>query len=192
MSKKAMISVFTYVDDVVRAVEDLGHSGILDFETFGPIPSHDIEHAVMHLEELREKKPFLENAIDVVWRRRTFQVGRGTAVGAVLGVAAAWALFIGTKLMLSTQTGGMPVIPLPPMGLLSYEMGTLFATLGSLGAFLYLGRLPKSKLGNYDVLYSYDKFGILIESEDEEILKKGKEIVEKCGADSAEIMESKV
>lgn len=179
-----ILGLFEYVDDTVDAIHKLKHAGFDDLVTFSPIPVHDIEHA---LEHGREKRPnTLAAAFNALVRERDIHVLRFTLVGMIAGIAGAWGLTFGTFLAWPIPQGGMPIISLPPIGLLTYEMGSLGAALGTIGGFLFLSKLPTMKDEVYDIAVGSDKFGIAVRNVHPEAIEVVRDIMEKCQAVSIE------
>lgn len=181
--KLAILGLFEYVDDLTRAIHDLKHHGYDDMVVFSPIPLHDVEHA---LEHGREKRPSTLAAAIKAFREKDIHVIRFTLLGGVLGALAAWALAIGTALSWPIPQGGMPIISLPPIGLITYELGSLGAALGSIAGFLYLSMLPTMKDEVYDISVGADRFGIAVKDLDAQTYEAVSKILTKCGAASVE------
>lgn len=178
-----ILGLFAYVDDTIEAIHELKSAGFDDLVVFSPIPLHDVEHA---LEHDREKRPRgLAAAIKAV-RKRDIHVLRFTLIGALLGVVGAWILMVGTALAWPIPQGGMPILALPAIGLISYEMGSLGATLGTIAGFLFLTKLPTMKDEVYDVAVASDKFGVAVKNVDSETVEAVRNIMTDCRAVSVE------
>jgi len=178
-----ILGLFDYVDDLIEAIHALKHAGFDDLVTFSPIPLHDVEHA---LEHGREKRPNTMAAMVKAVRDRDFHVVRFTLLGTVFGIIGALLLMIGTALSWPLPKGGMPILALPPIGLIGYEMGTLGAALGTIYGFLFLSRLPTMKDEVYDISVGSDKFGIAIKDLDSEKIEIAHRIMKDSHAVSVE------
>ena len=172
--KQHVLALFDYVDDMIDAINALKHAGFADLVTFSPIPLHDVEHA---LEHGREKRPNTMAAIIKAVRERDFHVVRFTFLGMLGGISLAWLLMFGTALAWPIPGGGMPIIALPPIGLITYEMGTLGAALGTIAGFLFLSKLPTMKDEVYDISVGSDKFAIAIKDLDSEQIEVARRIM---------------
>ncbi len=177
--RRNILGLFSYVDDTIKAIHELRNSGFSDLVVFTPIPVHDIEHALDHGQKKRPRGLAAP-------REREIDVIRFTLIGAILGVIGAWILSIGTALAWPIPQGGMPIIALPPVGLISYEMGSLGAALGTVIGFLFQTKLPTMKEEVYDVEVGCDKFGIAVQNVDPETIETVLKIMKSCLAVSVE------
>ncbi len=178
-----MMGLFEYADDTVDAIHELKNAGFDDLVVFSPIPVHEIEHALEH-----DQKKFIwsvKSIIEVV-RNRNFHVLRFTLIGMVGGVSAALLLTFGTALNWPIPQGGMPIIALPPIGLITYELGSLGAALGTIGGFMYLSWLPTMKDEVYDEAVGSDRFGIAVKEVDPGTIEVVRNIMTECHAVSIE------
>lgn len=181
--KRNLLGLFDYVDDTVAAITKLKHAGFDDMTVFSPIPLHDVEHA---LEHGSKKEPLTFARAIKKFRDRDFQVVRFSLVGMFGGIIGAWILSFGTALAWPLPQGGMPIIALPPIGLITYEMGTLGAALGAIFGFMFLSRLPTMKDEVYDISVGNDKFGIALKDLDSEAFEVVRELLTGCKAISVE------
>lgn len=178
-----ILGLFDYADDTVDAINELQSAGYSDMVVFSPIPLHDVEHAIEH--GMPKRAPGLAGAFKA-FRSRDIHVLRFTLIGMFGGLMLAWLLTFGTALAWPIPQGGMPIIALPPIGLISYELGTLGAALGTIGGFLYMAKLPTMKDEVYDISVGSDKFGIALKNVDSETFVVAGNILKKCGAVSIE------
>ncbi len=178
-----ILALFDYVDDLIEAIHALKHAGFADLVIFSPIPLHDVEQA---LEHGRKKRPNTMAAMIKAVRDRDFHVVRFTLLGMVLGIISSWLLTFGTALSWPIPQGGMPIIALPPIGLISYELGTLGAALGAVFGFLFMSRLPTMDDEVYDTAFGSDKFGIAIKDLDSEKFEAARRIMTGSHAISVE------
>ncbi len=63
--------------------------------------------------------------------------------GAAVGVAAGFLLASGTARLYPINTGGMPIVSLLPVGIVTYEAMMLFAVLSCIVGLLFEARLPR-------------------------------------------------
>jgi len=183
MKKQAILGLFSYVDDCVTAIEELKKAGCKEIEVHSPVPSHDIEHV------LKEEKKLTFNVKEIIRKvfiDRDFQVARFTAVGAFFGIMLALVLAGGTAVLWPIHTGGMPILSLPPIGLVAYELMSLGAALATVFGFFFLAKLVRMNLGVYNHEVSNDKFSIIVHESDDKVIAEAKNILKKCGCEKIE------
>ena len=138
------LGVFREVDTAVKAIEGLRAAGMDDLETYSPLPSHDLEHA-LH----RPQSPV-----------RLF-----TLVGALTGAATGFALAIWTSLDWPLITGGKPIVSLPAFVVIAFELTILFGALSTVLGMVINARLgPPGKKLAYDPTFSGGNFGVLVDA----------------------------
>ncbi len=181
MANKVALGIYSYADDVVKSIHELDLAGFNSMITYSPIPVHDIEHA---LEEVRPKFKWNKQYIIDAIKRRNFHLHRFSITGAFVGIGAAFVLVLGTTALWPLHQGGQPLIfAFPQLGLLSYEMMTLFAAVFSILGLLWLSKLPFYGNNVYDVRLAEDKFGIALTTKNAKELKKVTEIMKNNGAE---------
>jgi hypothetical protein len=138
---KAVVGVFSYLDDTVSAIKELRASN-LDLRVYSPVPRTEIE-AVTY----PEKSP----------------VRRFTLAGAVTGITFGFALAILCSLDYPLRVSAKDVVSVPAFFVIGYECTILLGAIATLIALLHFCRLPDilRKVG-YDPRFSYDKFGIVV------------------------------
>ncbi len=181
MASKVALGIYSYADDVVKSIHKLDAAGFSEMLTYSPIPIHEIEHA---LEKVRPKFKWNMNYIIKAIKKRDFHLHRFTIIGSFIGIAAATALVFGTHSLWVLHQGGQPpVFTFPQLGLVGYEMMTLFSGLFSILGLLVLSKLPFFGNDVYDVRLGEDKFGIALRTKNANELKKVSEIMKNNGAD---------
>lgn len=90
-------------------------------------------------------------------------------VGALLGLAVALLLTIGTQISYPMVTGGKPILSIPAMAIVSYEGTMLGAILFTVIGIIFESRLPRPKLGLYDDRITAGFIGILIGCQEDRI-----------------------
>jgi hypothetical protein len=139
---EGVLGVFAEVDAAVEAIEKLRKSGMKRITAFTPMPSHDIEHA-LHAPE----SPV-----------RLF-----TLVGGLTGAATGFALPTWTSLDWPLVTGGKPIISIPPMLIIAFELTILFGALSTVAGLFINARLPRARTRVvYDPEFSQGHFGIFV------------------------------
>ena len=148
MSTIAIISSFADETRCARAIEELRAAKVGDFNTFSPIPSHKIEHAIG-----KSKSP-------VRWIVLT---------GGISGVFTGLAVTIGTTYEWRLNAGGKPLLSWPPFIIICFELmvllGGIFGFLGVLG----LSGIPATEIApGYDRRFGEDRFGIVVRCDEAE------------------------
>lgn len=86
-----------------------------------------------------------------------------TLLGALVGCAIGIALPVYTMLDSSLVVGGKPIISVPPIVVIAFELSMLCAALGGFLGFLVLGGLPRVETGRvFDHRCTDDRFGIVV------------------------------
>ena len=137
-----VLGVFADIDGAVEAIENLKAAGLKRIVTFSPMPSHDLEHA-------------MEPPQSPV---RVF-----TLIGGLTGAATGFALPTLTSLDWPLVTGGKPIISMPPMIIIAFELTILFAALSTIAGLFINARLPRSRANViYDPSFSAGHFGVFV------------------------------
>ena len=138
---KAVVGVFSYVDDVLKAISKVKESN-LDYRVYSPVPNHDIEH-----ETYPEKSP----------------VRFITGLGAISGLTGGFALAILCAMDYPMRVSAKDVVSIPGFVVIGYECTILLGGIFTLLALFHFCRLPNlfRKVG-YDPRFSDDKFGIVV------------------------------
>lgn len=140
--ENGVLGVFAEVDAAVEAVERLRAAGLKRIITFSPMPSHDLEHA-LHL----PPSPI-----------RMF-----TLIGGLTGAATGFTLPTWTSLDWPLVTGGKPIISIPPMVIIAFELTILFAALSTIAGLFINARLPRARAQViYDPSFSAGNFGVFV------------------------------
>lgn len=163
MSEKredGVLGVFAEVDAAVEAIEKLRAAGLKRIVTFSPMPSHDLEHA-LHVGQ----SPV-----------RLF-----TLVGGLTGAATGFALPTWTSMDWPLVTGGKPIISIPPMVIIAFELTILFAALSTIAGLFINARLPRAKTQViYDPRFSAGHFGVFVSANGN--AQKARDIMQAAGA----------
>ena len=139
---EGVLGVFSELDSAVEAVDRLRSAGLKRITAFSPMPSHELEHA-LHAPE----SPV-----------RLF-----TLVGGLTGAATGFALPTWTSLDWPLITGGKPIISIPPMVIIAFELTILFGALSTVAGLFINARLPRARAKVvYDPEFSQGQFGIYV------------------------------
>jgi Protein of unknown function (DUF3341) len=162
---KAIVGVFSYLDDVLKAVASAKASK-LDYRVYSPTLRHEIEEATFP-----EKSP----------------VRRFTLIGGATGCTFGFALAILCSLDWPIRVSAKDIVSPPGFFVIGYECTILFGALATLAAILLLCGLPNilRKVG-YDPRFTYDKFGVVVGCEANQIDEVKKKLLD-AGADEVQV-----
>ncbi|HEX6560284.1 MAG TPA: DUF3341 domain-containing protein [Longimicrobiales bacterium] len=137
-----VLGVFAEVDAAVEAIEKLRAAGLRRIVTFSPMPSHDLEHALHPPQS---------------------PVRMFTLIGGLTGAATGFALPTWTSLDWPLVTGGKPIISIPPMVVIAFELAILFGALSTVAGLFINARLPRARTKViYDPAFSGGRFGVFV------------------------------
>src|SRR5687768_16116706 len=158
--EEGVLGVFSEIDAAVEAIERLRAAGLHRIVTFSPMPSHDLEHAL-------HPPP---SAVRVF-----------TLVGGLTGAATGFALPAWTSLDWPLVTGGKPIISIPPMVIIAFELTILFAALSTIAGLFINARLPRARANViYDPSFSSGNFGVFVAPNGK--AEQARDILTKAGA----------
>ncbi|MCE2469902.1 MAG: DUF3341 domain-containing protein [Dehalococcoidia bacterium] len=83
-------------------------------------------------------------------------------VGAMVGFAVGLLLTAATQISYPIVTGGKPLLSIPPMTVIMYEMTMLHAIIFTVLGILFESRLPKRRLGVYDTRITEGYIGLIV------------------------------
>ena len=159
---EGVLGVFAEVDSAVEAIENLRAAGLQRIVTFSPMPSHDLEHAL---------------------HPPASPVRLFTLVGGLTGAATGFALPTWTSLDWPLVTGGKPIIAIPPMVIIAFELTILFAALSTVAGLFINARLPRARRQViYDPSFSAGNFGVFVSADGN--AAKARDIMLQAGATS--------
>jgi len=142
MSTTTIISSFADDTQCAHAIEELRAAKVGDFNTFSPIPSHRIEHAIG-----RKKSPV-----------RWIVLG-----GGISGVLTGLAITIGTTYEWRLNAGGKPLLSWPPFIVICFELMVLLGGVCGFLGVLGLSGVPATEMApGYDGRFGEDRFGIVV------------------------------
>ncbi len=157
-------ATFEYLDDTCAAIKELRDKGFQRITTHTPCPRHEIDHA---LGNPQSRIPFF------------------TLLGGVTGFCLAIFIIVKMTLMWILPVSGKPVVSIPIMGPIAFEMSVLLSIYFTIGGLFFLiirdtmrhGKPRSKKYKNYN-RFMRDRFGIVVPCDDkalaevELILKK--------------------
>ncbi len=140
-SSRAVVGVFTYMDDALEAVNKVKAAN-MDYRMYSPVPRHEIEEVTYP-----EKSP----------------VRILSLVGAITGCASGFALAILCSLDWPLRTSAKNVVSIPAFFVPGYEWTILFGGLSTLlGIFIFCKIPSVLRTAGYDPRFSNDKFGVVV------------------------------
>ena len=160
-------SVFAHLDSLVNAIDALKKDGVStdDMVVTTPLPRHDVEHI------LYAGKP----PSPVRWF---------TLTGALFGGSFGFSLCSITHLNWAMIIpGGKPLVSIPAFIVITFESTVLWGCLFTLAGLLYYCRLPaKLQIEVQDPRFCDDKFGLILNNQDEESAGRSVKILEENGS----------
>lgn len=155
-----VLGAFAEVDGAVEAINKLRAAGLRRIVTFSPMPSHDLEHALHPPQS---------------------PVRMFTLIGGLTGAATGFALPTWTSLDWPLVTGGKPIISIPPMLIIAFELMILFAALSTVAGLFINARLPRARTQVvYDPSFSAGSFGVFVAANGN--LQQARDIMTRAGA----------
>ena len=150
-------ATFEYLDDTCAAIKELRKAGFKKITTHTPCPRHEIDHA---LGSPQSRVPF------------------ATLAGAFVGFGLA--VLIMTKMALDwiLPVSGKPIVSIPIMGPVVFELSVLMAIYFTMGAIVALilwdtlkHPVPQSRQYKEYDRFMRDRFGIVVACENGELRK---------------------
>ena len=163
--KKAIVGVFTYLDDTLKAIESAKKMG-LDFKVFAPFYNHELDHASSGTRS---------------------NVRKFNMIGAIFGCTVGFALAILCSLDWPMRTSAKDIVSVPGFVVIGYEWTILWGTLFTLTGMMILSRVPDffPKVG-FDPRFTQDKFGVAIGC-DNEAVDQVAQTLKDAGADEVQV-----
>ena len=145
MSETTVIGVFTAGKDAARAARAIRDARLGSVTTYAPTA----DHAVL------STRPPAQSPVRIF-----------TLVGGLVGCAIGIALPIYTMVDWPLIVGGKPLVSIPPLVIISFELTMLGAALGGFGGFLLVSGLPQLRrdrwLGHQGARFTDDRFGVVV------------------------------
>ena len=150
-------ATFEYLDDTCAAIKELKSKGFHQITTHAPCPRHEIDQA---LGNPQSRVPF------------------ATLAGAFLGFGLAVLIITKTALEWILPVSGKPILSVPNMGPIAFELSVLVSIYFTMGAMFLMivwdtwkHPVPKSrKYKDYD-RFMRDRFGIVVACRDHDLEK---------------------
>ena len=163
LTQKSVIGLFTLEDAAADAMDALRSAGFSEgeFEVLTGVPYPEGTFG--------EAEPV----------HRLF---RFPLLGAAAGFTVGLAFTVATQLAFPVVTGGKPILSIPPMAIIMYELTLLGAILFTVGGIIFESRLPRLFMGAYDPRITEGYIGIAVTTEEERIAR-AEEVMRGAGAE---------
>jgi hypothetical protein len=159
---RGVVGVFTYLDDLVHAVEELKTVKFRDVTVYTPTPRHEIEHAVA---------PGIS------------PVRKFTLVGGLLGCMFGYWIAIWASDYWPLVVGGKAIASWIPYTIFGFEVMVLVGGLSTVFGMLALAGKPRlTQTVGYDARFSHGSYGIVIDTDPEQVAL-AEQILRKHGAE---------
>ncbi len=162
MSKEQdrIIGTFPSPEETTVALAALSEVGLKDITLYSPV---DPEEASIPIQKVKSS------------------VGRFTLLGAIFGIVLGLIFSIGSAILYPVDTGGMPILSLPAIGIITFDLMLLCAILGTIFGFLYCAIWASRTKQFVPKAVSRDCFGISVYG-NQNMLKAATEVLKKTGA----------
>ena len=163
LERRSVIGLFTLEDKAADALDALNASGFSDGEY-----------------EVLTGTPYPEGTFGE--SEPVHKLFRFPLIGAVCGFIIGLAFTAGTQLAFPLVTGGKPILSIPPMAIIMYELTLLGAILFTIIGILFESKLPRIFMGAYDTRITEGYIGVAVTTEQERIAK-AEEVLRNSGAE---------
>jgi hypothetical protein len=151
----SLISTFPTEEGCARGIEALHAAEVHHFRAFVPYPSEAV------LEASNEARHLGRSPVRF-W----------VLVGGITGFLTAIVMTIGTSLEWNLNTGGRPVVSIPPFIPIMFELMILFGGISGVIGFFFHSQMPVfDPEPGYRSRFNADKFGLVVHCEDDEVAK---------------------
>ncbi|MFH2132644.1 MAG: DUF3341 domain-containing protein [bacterium] len=148
-------ATFEFLDDTCDVIRELRNLGFNKITTHAPCPRHEIDHA---LGNPQSRVPYF------------------TLVGAMIGFGLAVLIIYKMSLDWILPVSGKPVVSVPIMGPIAFELSVLMAIFFTAGAIALLiikdtlrHAVPKSKKYREYNRFMRDRFGVVVACDENEL-----------------------
>ena len=124
--------------------------------------------------------PFPEGVLEA--DRSPIRLPLVTVIFALVGIVAGIALAAGSAELYLIRVGGKPISPVPPTGIIAYEMMMLFALTAAFFAALFEMRLPSWRAKVYDSRISEGLIGVAAHCADDDQAARAERFCREAGA----------
>ena len=146
---RGVVGVFTYLDDLVHAVEELKTGKFRDVTVYSPTPRHEIEHAV---------QPGVS------------PVRKFTLVGGLFGCMCGYWIAIWASDYWPLVVGGKPIASWIPYTIFGFELMVMVGGLATVfGMFALAGKPRLTQTVGYDPRFSHGSYGIVVDTDPDQV-----------------------
>jgi hypothetical protein len=157
-----VVGVFTSLEACLQAIRRAKAAGFERLVVHSPIPSREIEEAM-------PKGPGV--------------IRHFTLIGGILGGAGGFTLATLVSFLWNHNTGGKPIVSVPPFLIITFECAILLAGISTLLGFLLSARLPQPALSQaYRDRFGEDRFGVGVVCAEAEA-GKAEQVLRQAGAE---------
>ena len=103
-------------------------------------------------------------------------------IGAAAGFTLGLVFTVGTQLAFPVVTGGKPILSIPPMAIIMYELTLLGAIVFTVVGIIFESRLPRLFMGAYDTRITEGYIGIAVTA-GEDMIGIAEEVLREAGAE---------
>jgi len=147
MADIQLLGLFHDVEQVTSAISQVRKAGLKDSQ-FTVLSNHPINHEI-----LGRAKP-------------ATYVTRMALIGAILGALTAFALVAGTGQLYPLSQGNQPIIPIPPLLIVTFEVTMLGTMWMAFFGMLLSNKFPVFKKQVYSPRITGDSIGLLVEMDE--------------------------
>lgn len=169
----SVVGLFPQVDDAARSVRRLREAGFAGGDV-----------------TVLSSIPYPEGAFETDTGRSHIRLF--ALVGGISGMLLGITLVAGTSLAYPLPTGGKPIVPVPVVLVITYELTVLSIMLFSLFRFLFEARLPSTRSKLYDPRISDGMVGVIVRCETEEQARRAEATVSSLGATETRLVQGRV
>ena len=164
MAETTVLGLFEEIDQAANALNRLRSEGGAASEDLMVLSSVPFPEGVLEADKSPIRLPLI------------------TILFALVGIGFGIALAAGSAQLYLIRVGGKPISPVPPTGIIAYEMMMLFALSAAFFAALFEMRLPNWRAKVYDPRISEGLIGIAAHCADEKQATRAERFCREAGA----------
>lgn len=157
MNQVKIKAIFSDYEKFIAALKLLAKNKNLDVEVLSPMPLHEVQKILPQKPSRVRWFTFLGGLI-----------GLGIGIGFPIYTVKEWPLI----------TGGKPLVTMPAFIIVAFELLILAGAIFTLLGLFFTARLPRQNLSNYDIRFSENSFGIILQIEKNQVTELKKSLKE--------------